>query len=250
MNLDRVSSGTDLAIRILLFSLFLFPPAAGYALTDKLGPDLTEKAPVHSAKTELSENLQDLLDGIRTPDAALGKSREYQQKGLFGLSKLVLQHGIEIARTSGSDFAELTLELEYNMPILQAKELLVLGKPDDADKILESLAKNFSSDQKRIDEISALRDALTQSRFLAAAKRDNEQAVTRDVRRKMSGYYRQHGVFPNYTELNRLLPANDKVLQNYEIIYFKSVPNAYRMVLRNLYNPENLLKIEATGLMK
>jgi len=40
------------------------------------------------------------------------------------------------------------------------------------------------------------------------------------------------------------------VLQNYEIVYFKVYPNAYRLVLRNIYNPENLLKIQATGLIK
>ena len=74
--------------------------------------------------------------------------------------------------------------------------------------------------------------------------------MARDVRKRLSEYYRKNGVFPNYAELNKLLPPDDKVLQNYEIVYYKAVPNAYRMVLRNLHNKENLLKIEATGLIK
>lgn len=205
---------------------------------------------VRVEKHALSAKMQALLDGISTPYVALEKSREYQQNGQFGLAKIVLQHGIELAKSSGSEFVELTNELEYAMPMLQSRELLVLGKPEEAEKILQGLAEQFSSDQRRSDEITALKGALSQSRALASARSNNERDVTRNVRSRLSKYYNQHGVFPNYTELNKLLPPDDAVLQNYEIVYFKAVPNAYRLVLRNLHNPENLLKIEATGLIK
>ncbi len=194
--------------------------------------------------------MQAFLAGIKTAEEALEGSRKYQNNGQFGLAKLVLQRGIELARSAGSDFAELSSELEYDMPVLQAKELLVTGKPKQAEIILQNLAKKFSSDQKRTDEISALFGTLSQSRFLAAANQNTEQQVSRDVRRKMSGYYKQYGSFPNYQQLNKLIPAGDRALQNFEIIYYKSAPNAYRMVLRNLYSPDNMLKIEATGLIK
>jgi len=247
---SRISDIFLILFHILLFSLLLLLPVGGYAQSDKLGPNLSENPTVPTTKPELSIKMQALLAGISTPEAALEKSREYQQNGQFGLSKITLLHGIELAKSSTDDYTALTDELEYAMPLLQAKELLVTGKPDEAEVILDGLAKKFSSNQRRADEISALRGALEQSRFLATAKRDNEQEVTREVRKRMSSYYKQHGAFPVYVELNRLLPADDKVLQNYEIIYFKSVPNAYRMVLRNLHNKENLLKIEATGLIK
>jgi len=234
--------------RLLLLLVLL--PAAGYAEPKKLGPDLAEKEVVHIPGVQLSENMQEFLAGIETPEDALEKAREHQKNGQFGLAKLVLQHGIELARSSGSDFVELSNELEYDMPMLQAKELLVLGKPDQAEPVLERLAEKFSSSQKRTNEISALLGALEQSRFLAAANSDSEDEVTRNVRWQMKGFYKQYGAFPNYAQLNKLIPANDKSLQNFEIIYYKSVPEAYRMVLRNLYKKENLLKIEATGLMK
>jgi hypothetical protein len=237
-----------MSVRIFILSALLLTPAI--VLADKLGPKLNPENQVSAEKPVLSAKMQALLDEISTPDMALEKSREYQQNGQFGLAKLVLQRCIELAKTSGDEFTALTDELEYDMPLLQAKELLVLGKPDEAEVILEDLAKKFSSDQRRTDEISALQGALVQSRFLATAKRGNGQEVTRAVRKLMSSYYKQHGAFPVYVELNRLLPANDKILQDFEIIYFKSVPNAYRMVLRNLHNKENLLKIEATGLIK
>ena len=201
-------------------------------------------------KTELSAKMQALLQAIDTPEKALQKSQEYQQNGQFGLAKIVLQHGMELAKAKDSSFDELTNELEYAMPLLQAKELLVVGQPDQAEEILLGLAEKFATDQKRSDEISALQGALSQSRLLASARRDNEREVTHEVRKRLSEFYRQHGVFPSFTELNKLLPPDDPVLQNYEIIYFKAAPNAYRLVLRNLHNPENLLKIEATGLIK
>jgi hypothetical protein len=133
---------------------------------------------------------------------------------------------------------------------LQAKELLVLGKPDEAEKILSELAEKFSADQRRSAEISALQSALAQSRLLASARQDNEEEVTRAVRERLSRYYDQYDAFPVYSVLNKLLPPGDRALQNYEIVYYKAVPNAYRLVLRNLHNPDNLIRIDATGLIK
>ncbi|GMT40416.1 MAG: hypothetical protein IEMM0001_1151 [bacterium] len=235
---------------IWTFIIAVFLLTTANVLADDSRPEIQAEDQVRIEKPALSAKMQALLGGISTPHAALEKSREYQLNGQFGLAKIVLQHGIELAKSSGSDFVELTNELEYAMPMLQARELLVMGKPEEAEKILQGLAVQFSSDQRRSDEIAALKGALSQSRVLASARSNNERDVTRDVRSRLSKYYNQHGVFPNYTELNKLLPPDDAVLQNYEIVYFKAVPNAYRLVLRNLHNPENLLKIEATGLIK
>ncbi len=235
-------------IRTIILAALLLTPVR--VLADKLGPDLTAEDQVRAEMPALSVKMQALLDGISTPELALEKSREYQQNGQFGLAKIVLQHGIELAKSSGNEFVELTSELEYAMPMLQSRELLVLGRPEDAEKILQGLAEKFSSDQRRSDEITALKGALSQSRVLASARSNNERDVTRGVRSRLSKYYNQHGVFPNYTELNKILPPDDVILQNYEIVFFKAGRNAYRLVLRNLHNPENLLKIQATGLIK
>ncbi|MGB5280315.1 MAG: hypothetical protein WBM38_11480 [Arenicellales bacterium] len=215
-------------------------------------PEIEAKAAIVAspAKGQLSEKMQALLETITTPDMALQESRQYQQNGQFGLAKVVLQHGIELARSSGTEYVELNDELEYAMPVLQAKEHLVLGEPDQAEKILNGLADKFSNDQRRINEITALIGALSQSRLRASAKLDNERDVTRDVRHRLSQYYDEYGVFPEYAVLNEILPPGAELLQNYEIVYYKSVPNAYRLVLRNINNPKNLLKIEATGLIK
>jgi hypothetical protein len=231
-----------------LFFLAILLLCPVYVLAEEPAVEKTEdRSP---EKIDLSVKMQALLESIDTPEKALQESQKYQQNGQFGLAKIVLLHGIELAEAKGSSLDELTNELEYSMPLLQAKELLVMGQPDQAEEILLELAEKFDTDQKRSDEISALQGALSQSRFLASARRDNERDVTREVRKRLSEFYRQHGVFPSFVELNELLPPEDPVLQNYEIVYFKAVPNAYRLVLRNLHNPENLLKIEATGLIK
>ena len=181
---------------------------------------------------------------------ALQEAEKYQQNGQFGLAKLVLLHGIELARSSGVDTTDLSDELEYAMPLLEAKELMVTGDPGRAEEILLALADKFGTDFKRNNEINALLKAMPQSRALAAAKRNNEREVTKAVRHRLSEYYNENDIFPNYTQLNILLPPSDEILQNYEIVYYKVVPNAYRLVLRNLHNAENYLKIEATGLIK
>lgn len=246
---NQISDFFSLRRRRLLL-IFLLLPTIGYAELKKLGPDLSEKETSLIPSIQLSEKMQRFLAEIQTAEEALEKSREYQKNGQFGLAKLIIQRGIEIARSTESNFAALSNELEYELPVLQVKRLLVMGSPNQAAKILEGLAEKFSSDQKRTDEISVLLGALSQSRFLAAAKGNTENKVSRDVRRQMSIYYKKTGSFPNYAQLNKLIPAEDKILINFEIIYYEAVPNAYRMVLRNLYSPDNLLKIQATGLLK
>ena len=238
-----------MSVRHFILLAFLFTNSAALAAGV---PEIkvTEAVVVSPAKVQLSEKMQALLETITTPDMALQESRKYQQNGQYGLAKLVLLHGIELAKSSGSEYVELSSELEYAMPVLQAKEHLVMGEPDEAENILQGLAEKFSTDQRRLNEITALLGALSQSRLRASAKLNNERDVARDVRHRLSQYYDEYGVFPNYAELNELLPPGSDLLQNYEIVYFKSVPNAYRLVLRNLNNPKNLLKIQATGLIE
>lgn len=232
---------------VLLAFLFSTPAALAAGAPEAKAEEAVSVSPT---KMPLSEKMQALLETITTPDMALQESRKYQQNGQYGLAKLVLQHGIELAQSAGSEYLELSNELEYTMPVLQAKEHLVMGEPDEAEKILQGLAEKFSTDQRRLNEVTALLGALSQSRLRASAKLNNERDVARDVRHRLGQYYDEYGVFPNYTELNELLPPGSDLLQNYEIVYFKSVPNAYRLVLRNLNNPKNLLKIEATGLIE
>ena len=235
------------------FYLLAFLTPAVSALAES--PDLdSSKAvagtEVSAARPGLSVKMQALLETIMTPQMALQEAEKYQLNGQFGLAKIVLLHGIELAKSSGNDFSELSDELEYAMPLLEAKEMMITGNPDPAEKILQALAEQFGSDYRRNSEIKALLGAMSQSRALASAKSNNEREVTKSVRSRLSGYYRKNNIFPNYAQLNILLPPGDEVLQNYEIVYYKAVPNAYRLVLRNLHNSENLLKIEATGLIK
>lgn len=238
-----------MSIRHFLLSVFLFTNSTALAAS---APEnkAAQAVAVAPAKSQLSEKMQALLETISTPGMALQESRKYQQNGQYGLAKIVLQHGIELAQSSGSEYVELSNELEYAMPLLQAKEHLVMGEPDEAEEILQGLAEKFSTDQRRVGEVTALLGALSQSRLRASAKLDNERVVARDVRHRLGQYYDENGVFPNYAELNKILPPGAKLLQNYEIVYFKSVPNAYRLILRNVNNPKNLLKIEATGLIE
>lgn len=234
--------------RFALLAVLIFFSSVALAMDSIAGVDAEEKLRIE--KPQLSPKMQALLDAISTPDAALEKSRKYQENGQFGLAKVVLQHGIALAKSSGGDYEELETELEYAMPMLQAREQLVFGNPEEAENILHGLTEKFGSDYRRNIEINALKEALAPSKLLASSRRNNERVVTRDVRNRLSQYYDKHGAFPVFAELNKILPPDDKVLQNYEIVYFKVVPNAYRLVLRNIHNKENLLKIEATGLIK
>ena len=234
--------------RSVLLAVLVFFSNVAVAVDSSAGLDTEGK--LRLEKPELSAKMQALLDAISTPEAALEESRKYQENGQFGLARVVLQHGIELAKSSGSDYEGLKLEMEYSMPMLQAREQLVLGNPDQAEIILRGLTEQFGADHRRSVEINALKGAIAPSRLLASSRRNNERDVTRDVRNRLSQYYGKHGAFPVFAELNKILPPNDKVLQNYEVVYYEVVPNAYRVVLRNVHNKENYLKIEATRLIK
>ena len=202
-------------------------------------------------RPQLSSRMQSLLNEISTPEQAGKEAREYMQNGQYGLAALVLKRGITLAKTANQDYSDLSSELEYELPLLEAKELMVFGNPDKAEAVLVKLAEKYREDDKRFAEIQALQDALPNSRKLAAVKKNNERQVTRDVRERMSKFYKKHGIFPvNYNDLNSIITAGDSILQNYEIIFFRSGGNAYLIVLRNQYNNQNLIRIEATGLVK
>ena len=84
------------------FLLTLLIPCVS-ALADDSSTDVGKAVDVRPEKAELSTKMQALLETITTPDTALQESREYQQNGQFGLAKIVLQHGIELAKSSGSN---------------------------------------------------------------------------------------------------------------------------------------------------
>jgi hypothetical protein len=195
--------------------------------------------------------MQSLLDAIGTQDEALDEARKYQQKGQFGLARAVLKHGIALAKDAGESVDELKDELYYALPLLQAKELLVYGYPDQAEAILVKLEERFRDDSRRVGEIKGLLRAMPNSKRLAAARKSNEDLVTANVRKRMSDYYYEHGHFPPaYQDLNELIPPGDSMLENFEIVLFNSHPNAYLIVLRNLYDKDSFIRIEATGLLE
>jgi hypothetical protein len=133
-----------------------------------------------------SPKMQSLLDAIGTQDEALDEARKYQQKGQFGLARAVLKHGIALAKDAGESVDKLKDELYYALPLLQAKELLVYGYPDQAEAILVKLEERFRDDSRRVGEIKGLLRAMPNSKRLAAARKSNEDLVTANVRKRMS----------------------------------------------------------------
>jgi hypothetical protein len=230
---------------------FIFTLLVTIGICPVLHAQDSQTEPEESSQPSYSPKMRSLLDAIDTQDEALDEARKYQQKGQFGLARAILKHGIELAKEAGESADEINDELYYALPLLQAKELLVYGYPDQAETILIKLEERFSDDARRVGEIEGLLRAVPNSRRLAAARESNEDLVTANVRKRMSDYYSEHGNFPPaYRDLNELIPPGDPVLENFEIILFKSYPNAYLIVLRNLYDKDSFIRIEATGLLK
>jgi hypothetical protein len=84
--------------RLFLTAILLLCPL--YVLAEEAAVEKTEdRSP---EKIELSVKMQALLESLDTPEKALQESQKYQQNGQFGLAKIVLLRGIELAEAKGS----------------------------------------------------------------------------------------------------------------------------------------------------
>ena len=121
-----------MSVRHFVLLAFLFTNSAALAAG---APEImaAEAVAVSPAKMQLSEKIQALLETITTPDMALQESRKYQQNGQYGLAKIVLQHGIELAQSSGRFGSKVT--------VLEAFTALPKDDPEIVDRLKKTITK-------------------------------------------------------------------------------------------------------------
>ena len=189
---------------------------------------------------------------IPTPEQALKQAINYRSNGQYGEARITALHGMYMAAPDSHVYDTLLDEIDFELPVLQAKEWLINGKTEQASQALHKLSERYQGDDGHTAQIESLQGSIASARKLQIIKTTDERGVINGVRRIMRAYYTEHGIFPpNYRVLNNLLPPHHEALQNFEIIYFRSsLSEGYQLVLRNRDNHENLLTISATGLIK
>ena len=192
------------------------------------------------------------LDLIPDAEQALRQSINYRNNGQLGEARVTALHGLYLARTDSGTYQQLLDEIDFELPVIQIKEWMLGGKTDQAEEALRILAVRYQEDSEHRARLETLQGSLASARQLRLMQKTNERTVIDAVRMVMRSYYTEHKSYPpSYRVLNRLLPPGDKILQNYEVIYFRSGrERGYQLVLRNKDNHESLLTITAPGLIK
>jgi len=229
-----------------------WPSRIGLALlTAFAGSVSVEAAGPSVAQPPLSPALQAELDQLTDAEMAVAAVRRYRQAGQLGMARLALQRGFPLARPGTPEHTALTLEAEYELPVSEVRDWLLAGEADRAERQLEELAARHADDDQRSAEIATLQANLPQARRLQQVKRDDEREVVNAVRLRLRAYRDRTGRYPRgYRDLNTVLPADDPILRQYEVIYFRAVGGGYQLVLRNRRVHDNLLTISATGLIE
>lgn len=189
---------------------------------------------------------------IPTPEQALKQAINYRSNGQYGEARVTALHGMYLADADSSIYIKLLDEIDFELPVLQVKEWLISGHTGHAKHTLDLLAERYLGDDGHTAQIESLQGSLVSANKLQSMQKMDERGVMNAVRRVMRDYYAEHKIYPpNYRVLNEILPPQHEVLQNFEIIYFRSgLSEGYQLVLRNRDNHENLLTISATGLLK
>lgn len=235
--------GARLAVILLILGIpTSLPCQAGEVVTRQISRLIMPVSAVMRAELAL----------IPTPEQALKQANNYRSNGQYGEARISALHGMYMADPDSRVYIKLLDEIDFELPVLQVKEWLINGNTEQADRALRKLSERYQGDDGHTAQIESLQGSLVSANKLEFMKQTDERGVINAVREIMRDYYAEHAIYPpNYRVLNELLPPQHEVLQNYEVIYFRSgLSEGYQLVLRNRDNHASLLRITATGLLK
>jgi hypothetical protein len=143
--------------------------------------------------------------------------------------------------------------LYIDLPIAVANQLVASGRVEEARAILEKatlIAKAYPSYVKQLQ--ASRNDLLATDIFNARPKIVVDGAgVVDSVYQKMLEYRRLIGRYPsNRRVLDRWLPDGRPPLEHFRISSYRPVLGGYSLVIQNKTDPEQTLRIDATGVLQ
>lgn len=196
------------------------------------------------------------LDGISSSEpgyGALVRALNAKEDGNLDKAEVYLREAMDSADSDGQVYWLALEELSFRLPLERAQNMIANEEWQELEALLKTLvAENQSDEQKSmylLKLIAQLQDHVSAPGISRSG--GNGRETIGHIESALQRFLAEYGHYPrDYEELNELLPADQFPLSGYDIVHYVSRDQAYGLTLRSKSNPENVLTVEKTGLLK
>ncbi len=234
------------------FGLMVWAPAFGGA-GESEAPAPAVPARDIPARAALTPAEQAELADVGDMRVALARATQLMEAARFDFAAAFLRRALELAGPTETELAgRVRATLEIGLPLAQARQYLISGYPEAADQVLRTAAAANAGDPARLAQISELLTQVAAVREAAARERQTgERTVLEQVAVILQRYRAEFGHYPpGFGELNRVLPPDRGPLTRFDIVSYQASGDRMSIVLRAKDNPENILNLHDTGLVR
>lgn len=184
---------------------------------------------------------------------ALERGRLFKQRGQFKRAWEQFEIARQMAPEGSPHRQQAEQELNYHLPLKEIQHRVNVGDLDGAQQLLNDLLVINQSAPARRAELTTMLQNLKVMRSGGGGRwmSVDHNAVVQQVRRILEDYRRTRGRYPvGYRELNDTLPPNRPPLQYFLVGRYEGTGAGYLLVLRNRYDPNQVVTIQNTGMLR
>lgn len=185
---------------------------------------------------------------------ALSRGRKAREAGELEQAASHFQDAMIRAVPGSAVYREAEEELNFRLPLTRVERLIANQEWREVDESLGRLLTRHEGDDHKslylLRLISQLQERVPDD-LEAGDGRPPGRAVTESIEQTLERFRADTGRYPRgYDELNEVLPADQDPLLEYDIVDYVNRGDAYGLTLRNKDDPENVIQVQKTGLMR
>ncbi len=184
---------------------------------------------------------------------AFARGQEFKRRGYYKQAWEQFEIARQIAPEDSPTRGRAEQELNYHLPLKQIQDRVNTGDFDRAEQLLNELLLTNQSAPDRISNIKTMLQNLKLMRSTSAGRSlaVDHNVVVRQVRGLLEDFRRARGRYPiGYRELNNVLPPNRPPLQQFLVRHYEGTGAGYVLSLRNKFDPDQVLTIQKTGILR
>lgn len=194
------------------------------------------------------------VSGPRPAVEALAAGRRAKGERNLARAEIHFQEALAEAERGGEVYEAALEELTYHLPLMRVERYVLSGQWRSAEQSLQDLLEQHQSDEEKskhlVGLIAKLRDR-SPAQGGVYTQRDAGRTTVERVEQRLDRFLAEHGRYPRgYDELNEILPAGRYPLEDYDIVHYVGRGRAYGLTLRSRSDPDNLLQVQRTGLVR